>query len=348
MPEIGQSISHLLGKMHFLVAALILTGGSIAVSQTGRRVERPTFSARVEIVNVFVSVCDKKGRFVRDLLKEDFTLKEEGRKQTISYFSRETSLPLTIGLVVDTSPSLNKMMEEERDAGLLFLNSIIRPGKDHVFLMQFGEEQSGKSLYGDTQYEGWIELIQDLTSTATLIEEGINLLGQQETMIMERPLEPRRSPAMVMNTDFNTMLADSICVASENILKQQSGRKAIVILGDGFHVGYKLGMAVTAAQKADVLIYTIRMYDKGFGGNFGEWETNLKTLSKETGGTYFEMGKKQTLAQIFAKIEEELRSQYNLGYIPDKNDKNGFRKIEVRVRKKGMVVKAREGYYARK
>jgi VWFA-related protein len=366
------------GRQFLLGTVLMLMNGMSVLPQDSVQKGKSTFSVKVEIVNVFVTVRDKLGGLVRDLTQEDFTLSEDGRKQTISFFSKEIDLPLTIGLIVDTSPSEAKMMPELQAASRVFLKKMIQQGKDNTFLMQFGE--TGMT---DGQYEGKVELLQDLTSSPALIDEGIGQLGHMNSMA-GKPSLRRRSADTGMGADFNTMLADSVYMASDEILKPVQGRKALIVLGDGFHVGNRMEMAVAAAQEADALIYTIRIYDSsgagpggfgggrsmfggppGFGGGRGmfggppgfgggpggssigspdEWAENLKALSKKTGGAYFEAGSR-TLVQIFAQIEEELRSQYSLGYTPGKNQNSGYRKIKVEVPKKMLVVNGREGYY---
>jgi VWFA-related protein len=360
---IASRLKAIFGIKIFLSAVFILISGLIARPQDAARTTRSTFSVDVNVVNVFVTVRDKKGTFIKDLTQEDFALSEDGRKQTISYFSRETDLPLTIGLIVDTTPSENNMMEEEKTASRIFLNKILRPGKDNAFLMQFGEE---------------VELLQNLTSAPETLAEAINQLEQHSMGFLNAPMPGgrpvlRRRSASTYGSNFYTLLSDSIYLASDEIMKPLQGRKALIILGDGYHVGDRRDMAIAAAQEADTLIYTIRIFDKEFGGNTGgfggmrgfggmgpfgfpggggglddsEWKQNLKTLSNKTGGSYFETGKKGVLEHVYAQIEEELRSQYSLGYTPDNKAKNGFRKISVEVKKRGMIVHGREGYYPR-
>jgi VWFA-related protein len=333
--------------------ALIFMGGFIVLPQTTRRGSIPTFSVDVDVVNVFVTVRDKKGSFIRDLTRDDFTLSENGKKQDVRYFSQETDLPLTIGLIVDTTPSESNMMDEEKAASRVFLNKMLRKGKDNAFLIQFNDE---------------VELLQDLTSSPEKIEEAIGILEQHRMEfpgMTEGKPALRRRPALGFGPNFLTILADSISLASDEMMKPLQGRKALIILGDGYHVGDHLDAAIAAAQQADTLIYTIRIYDKGYGGNAGgfggmgpfgfpggglnesEWKENLKTFSRRTGGAYFESGKKDKLEQIYSKIEEELRSQYSLGYTPDDKISKGFRTIKVDVQKKGMVVRSRDGYYPR-
>ena len=182
---------------------------------------------------------------------------------------------------------------------------------------------------------------------------------------------------------YSTALADAVYLASEEIMQSQAGRKALIILGDGDHIGDREAMAIKAAQQADTIIYTVRIYDKSFGSDRGGWtniirvptmggpggrepragpggggprgpggpdnradgKKNLKSLAGKTGGFYFEVDKKKTLEQIYCQIEDELRSQYSLGYAPDAYARDGYRKIEVRVLKKGMTAYCRDGYY---
>ena len=345
-------------KLFLGALLLIVSSGLAMIPQDAARKTGATFSVSVEVVNVLVTVHDKKGNIIKDLTQDDFTLSEDGRKQQVLYFSRETDLPLTIGLIVDTTPSESNMLEEERSASQVFLNKMLRPGKDNAFLVQFGDQE--------------MELLQDLTSDPKLIEAGLNRLerhamdrgfgfpGRTGVRIGNGPVLRRSASARF---DLQTILADTIYTASNEILKPLEGRKALIIMGDGYHIGDREDWAISAAQQADTLIYTIRIYDPDYGGGGGrgfggfggmgggldpsDWKKNLKSLSNATGGSYFEISKKQTLEQIYAKIEEELRSQYSLGYTPDAKAKSGFRKIKVGVQRDGMVVNGREGYYPR-
>ena len=330
-------------------AASILASGFFANAQDGSRGESPKFSVNVEVVNVFVTVRDKKGNIIRDLVQEDFKITEDDRLQTIRYFARESDLPLTIGLIVDTTPSEARMLEEEKRASRVFLNKMLRPDKDNAFLIQ---------------YAGEVELLQDLTSSREKLERALNLLQRHSFF----GGTGRGGPPGF----YETVLADAVYLAAEELMKFQQGRKALIILGDGGHVGDRLDTAIEAAQKADTLIYGIRIFDREFGGGpiyprmpgpgggpgIG-WPTgrggedrsqekpNLKKLSGQTGGAFFEVSKKETLELIYSKIEEELRSQYNLGYTPEADARNGYRTIKVAVQKKGLVVHSREGYYPR-
>jgi VWFA-related protein len=307
-------------RREILLSVLSMTAGNLfAAPQQEEQTESGTFSVNVDVVNVFVTVRDKKGQLIKDLAREDFTVKENGRVQNIQYFARESDLPLAIGLMVDTTPSEASMLDEERNASRAFLNRIMRPDKDRAFLIQ---------------YHNQIELLQWVTSSRDMLDRSLNRL---EGHSMGIPPE--------------TILADAIEVTSAEIMRKQEGRKALILLGDGGHVGNRLVKAITAAQMADTLIYGILIYDRGFqgAGGFGYDRTqdkiNLHRLSDETGGAFFEVTKKTPLDRIYGTIEEELRSQYSLGYARDAKARKGFRTIKVEVRKRGLVVRSRHGYY---
>jgi VWFA-related protein len=326
-----------LTRREILMGVASMIPVNLFAHQQAERDERPTLTVNVDVVNVFVTVRDKKGRLIKDLSQEDFTIREDGRPQNIQYFAQESDLPLTVGLIVDTTPSEARMLEEEREASRIFLSKMLRPDKDSAFLVQYANE---------------VELFQGLTSSREDLERGLDLLRPHSLMPSQ------------------TVLADAICVVSNKIMKAQEGRKALILLGDGGHCGNRREEAITAAQRADTLIYGILIYDKNFGGmagSGGEWPSmsgpgfgrpglsgydrtgdkeNLKTISTQTGGAYFEVTNKTTLGLIYETIEEELRSQYNLGYVPDAKARNGYRKIEVGVRKKGLVVHGRRGYFS--
>jgi VWFA-related protein len=375
-----------------LGTASVLVARRIARAQRTQLPPRPTFSAEVEVVNVLVTVRDKKGGIVKDLGKEEFTLSEDGRPQTITYFSRETDLPLAIGLLVDTTPSESTMLEAERRASISFLHRMLRPEKDTAFVMQYYDK---------------VELLQGLTSSYGALEDALYRLeshgladggggrgpggqgvGRGKDPFGGRGSDPSggRSPSRPPGRNgYEAVLADAIELGSREIGKSEQGRRALFILGDGDHIGERLEQAIAAAQQADALIYAIRIYDKDFGGggrsgwgiqlpgvgwvggapgrgggggtqgggspkggpDSGGGKQTLKELAKQTGGAYFEAGKKETLDDIYGIIEEELRSQYSLGYTPAPNALDGYRKIKVEVKRKGMVVRGREGYYPR-
>jgi VWFA-related protein len=287
-----------------------------------------TFSTGVKVVNVLVSVRTKKGEIIKDLTKDDFTILENGRPQTIRYFSRETNLPLTVGLMVDTSMSQAKVLESERTASYRFIDQVLREDKDKVFVMQFDLA---------------VMLRQNLTNSRKKLEE---ILPYVDT--------PTRKD-LSLQTGGGTLLYDAIVEASEKVLKTQSNRKAMIVLSDGVDTGStaSLNDAVEAAQRADALVYSILFSDESYGYvPFGlrgpDGKGVLMRLSKDSGASFYEVSKKQGIDQIYAAIEEELRGQYSLGFVSDRpNEISEFRTLKVTTKRKDLLVQARERYWAK-
>ena len=321
-----------------------------------------TFSTDVNVVNVFATVRDKKGQIVRNLAKDDFTLAEDGRPQTIRYFSQESGLPLTLGLLVDTSMSQRRVLGKERDASYRFLDQVLREDKDQAFLIHFDRE---------------VELLQDLTSSRKKLEAA---LGRMETPELERQSGGggygggggggRRGGG---HRGGGTSLYDSVLLASDELMKKQSGRKALITLTDGVDNGSKvtLSSGIESAQRADTLVYSILFADQdaygsmghgGFGGgHMGgrgggypgrgsriDGKPILQRLSRETGGGFFEVSKKEPIEKIYDQIQEELRNQYSIGYTSDHPDTaGGYHKILLTTKKGELIVQTRDGYYSR-
>jgi VWFA-related protein len=289
--------------------------------------EQPTFKAEVKVVSVLASVRNKKGAFIRDLSKDDFSVLENGRPQIVSYFSRQTDLPLTLGLMIDTSMSQRRVMEQERIASYQFLEQVLREKKDQVFIMQFDLSPI---------------LRQELTSSFLKLSDALQRVDTPN-------INDLRS-----QTGGGTMLYDAMLKASREIMQHQTGRKALIVLTDGVDTGSEASIldAIEAAQKADTLIYSILFSDEGFYGLFSggaDGRNVLMRMSRETGGGFFEVSKKQSLDDTFAQIQEELRSQYNIGYVSDQPvSVSEFRKIQLTTHQKGLTVQARNRYWAQR
>ena len=275
------------------------------------------FTADVKIVSVLATVLDKQGRIIHDLTKDDFLVSENGRPQSIKYFSRDSDLPLTIGLMVDTSMSQVRVIAEERAASFRFLDRILREDKDQVFVMQFDMS---------------VQLPQPLTGSRQALEKAL--------VFVDTPTRAElRSQA-----GGGTLLFDATVNASKNIMLKRQGRKALIMLSDGGENGSdaSLNDAIEAAQHADTMIYSIL-----FGGTEGRGI--LQRLSRETGGGFFEVTKKQSIDQIFQVIQAELRGQYSLGYVSDVPVRiSEFRKLQLTVKPKGLTVQARDRYWAQR
>ncbi len=333
----------------------------------------------VKEVTLSVTVHDKHGKIVHDLTKDDFTLQEDGRPQIIRSFSQPTNLPLTIGLLVDTSRSQDKVLDAERNASRSFLDQMLVQPKDKAFLIHFDRE---------------VELLQDLTSSHEKLQAALELLKTPSDR--ERSNDPNDSGDSGSGSGSHhgggTQLYDAVFLASNELMKKQPGRKAFVILSDGVDRGSKtyLESAIESAQRADTVVYSIYFADshrdegqrqgggmgRGGGGGWpggggGGWPGGggggrggrggqrpsesprtdgkkiLQRISKETGGRFFEVSKKETVGDIYTSIVEELRTQYSMGYTPDKDSTaSGYHHVQLAVKKKDLTVQTRDGYYA--
>ena len=293
------------------ILAMMAAGRALAVPQA-------QFSSNVSVVSLLVTVRDKNGKFVNDLKQEDFAVSEEGRPQTISYFSRQYDLPLTIGLLVDTSGSQVDVLGDEIAASKTFFRQVLREGMDQAFLSSFDAH-------------AW--LLRNLTGSPAKLEEALEIL--------DAGLKTRR----FVN---GTVLYDDITDSAELILAKQTGRKALVLLTDGEDTASRgsLERAVEACQRADTVVYSI-----GIGTGLARGGQALDSISQKTGGRFFTVSKKQTVETIYQTIEEELRSQYNIGYLPPApggggKSRDGYHTVRVAVTKPGVTVRTRDGYYS--
>jgi len=294
-------------------AASLLLARPAARAQDGDA----TFTTDVKVVSVLATVLDRQGQIVHDLAKDDFQIAENGRPQTIRYFSRDSDLPLTLGLMVDTSMSQVRVLEAERAASFRFVDKVLREDKDKVFVMQFDMA---------------VQTPQPLTSSREKLEKALTFVDT-----------PTRAE---LNQQYGggTLLFDAVVSASNNIMKTQRGRKALIILSDGGENGSDTTLqdSIDAAHKADTLVYSIL-----FGGDEGR--SILQRMSRETGGGFFEVAKKRPIDRIYDVIEDELRGQFNLGYVSDVPVRiSEFRKLQVATREKGLTVQARDRYWAQR
>ena len=299
----------------FLFSAL--AGGAFAQQD-------PVFSTEVKVVNVLATVRNKKGGIVTDLGKSDFAIAENGHPQSIRYFARETDLPLTIGLMVDTSASQRKVIEAERGASFQFFDQVLRQNKDLAFIMQF---------------DSAVQVMQALTGNVHQLSEALAYVDT-ETMRQLR-----------IQNGGGTLLYDAVAQASKDIMSARQGRKALMLLTDGVDVGSygTIEDAIEAAQRADTLVFSILYSDAGAYGFLGgtNGKKVLERISNETGGGFYEVSKKRPIEQIFSEIETELRSQYSLGYVSDQPYTYAqFRALRLTVTPKDLVVQHPQRYWA--
>jgi VWFA-related protein len=310
-------------------------------------------AVEVKVVNVLATVRDKHGKTISNLTKDDFALSEDGKPQTITYFTRETDLPLRLGLLVDTSLSQRRVLEEERTASYSFLDHLLRVDKDLAFVIHFDRE---------------VELLQEFTPSRPKLQAALQLL---QTPQSDRGYGGGGGGRGQHQRGAGTLLYDAVYLASNELMSKQQGRKALIILSDGVDHGSKetLATAIEVAQRADTVVYSILFKDDEGYGNRGGWTGGggpmgggrrggrgpqqerpdgkkiLEQISKETGGRLFEVSKKETVEKIYSEIEEELRNQYSLGYPLDKAAGAGYHRLQVTTKQKDLIVQARDGYY---
>jgi VWFA-related protein len=295
-----------------------------------------TLKVNVDVVQLFFNVKDKKGALIPSLTKDSFDLFEDGKPQTIKYFAAESNLPLTLGILIDSSGSQQNVLGMEQEVGGSFLSDILRPN-DEAFVISFDVN---------------VDLLQDFTNSVHLLKAAldstrINTGGGGGSL-------PGLGggPIPSSNIPRGTLLYDAVYLASHDELAHEVGRKAMILLTDGEDQGSQLKLqdAIESAQKSDSIVYVLLCADRGFygfGGYSGEGE--MKKLTQETGGRVIEVGNKlDKLRDAFAQIANELRSQYSIGYVSTNRAKDGtFRKVEIRCKAKGNYkIQARSGYYA--
>jgi VWFA-related protein len=353
-----------------------------------------TLSVDARLVNLPVVVRDKKGALIQSLTKDDFVLRVDGHPQTIRYFDQDANLPLTLGLLVDTSQSQRNVLDEERTASGAFLDQMLTAPPDRepdkAFVIQFARS---------------VELLQDLTSSRPKLQAALKELDTSGPNNSSNSSDDSDNRDRGRGSRGGTALYDATFLASDELMSKQKGRKALILLTDGVDSGSKetLTAAIEAAQRADTILYAIYFkgeeprHDEerrgggggrfpggggypggggrfpgggggypGGGGNGGgggqrgpsatpraDGKKTLERMVGETGGRLFEVSKKQTTAQIYTQIAEELRAQYRLGYTPDQTTaSDGYHQIDLSLRQpdqqKKFTVQTRDGYYTGK
>jgi VWFA-related protein len=269
---------------------------------------------RVELVNVLMTVTDKKNRMVLDLTKDDFRLFEDGKAQTIRFFTRESDLPLRIGLLIDTSNSIRDRLRFEQEAAIDFLNAALRPGKDLAYVLAFDVEP---------------QLVQDYTDNMEKLSDAIRKLQAGGV----------------------TSLYDAIYLACKDKMlifppPEPYLRRVMIVVSDGQdnQSEHTREEALAMAQRAEVTIYTISTNRTGIPSR---GDKVLRRLSEETGGRAFFPFEASELATNFQEIARELRSQYSLAYVSTNTARDGtFRNIAIEPLDKRLHIRAKTGYFA--
>jgi VWFA-related protein len=294
-----------------------------------------TVKVNVNVVGLFFNVKDKHGALIPNLTKDDFQVLEDGTPQTIKYFAAESNLPLTLGILIDSSGSQLRVLDMEKQVGGAFLKQILTD-KDEAYVMDFNIDA---------------ELVQDYTRDVHRLQAALNKV-KINTGYTTGPLPGAGGGPVPTAQSPGTVLYDAVYLSAHDMLSKEVGRKAMILLTDGEDEGSRLKIkdAIEAAQKADSIVYVLLCADRGFYGSFqmgysGEGE--MRKLTEATGGRVINVGNKfDKLREAFDQIAAELRSQYNLGYTPANTKLDGgYRKLEIKC-KQNYKVQARAGYYA--
>src|SRR5438445_239252 len=309
---------------HVLAATLVLVTGGIGVSaaQNAANADQDqsmeTLKVNVNVVQLFFNVKDKHGALIPNLTKDDFEVKEDGTPQTVKYFTAETNLPLTLGIMIDASGSQRKVIDMEKEVGGAFLHQILTD-KDEAFVISFDIS---------------VDLLQDFTRDVHRLQAALNK-AKVNVDYSSGGIPGMGGGPVPQHNSPGTLLYDAVYLSAHDMLSKEVGRKAMILLTDGQDEGSRLKIqdAIEAAQKADSIVYVLLCADRGFYGGFGySGESEMRKLTEQTGGRVINVGNKMDkLREAFDQIAAELRSQYNIGYTPsNENTDVTYRKIEIK------------------
>ena len=307
-------------------AAMAVAAPALPQGQSQGLGQAPTIKAEVNLVNLFATVRDKNKRVITDLKQDDFKIFEDGHQEKISFFSKEMTMPITLGLLLDTSGSEQNMLGAIQGAGSRFLRRVLRKG-DEALVMSFDSD---------------VDLLSDFTDDRGILDRAIN----KARINIPGGGYIGGNPGPIGSGNITgTALYDAVYLACGEKLNGEAGRKAIVIVTDAQDEGSKVKLeeAIEAAQRTDTVIHILLVADPRFGGNGGV----ARKMTEETGGRVIYVNSEKKLEEAFDQISEELRSQYTLGYYPTNNARDGkFRKIRVDLENKDLKALTRRGYYA--
>jgi VWFA-related protein len=286
-----------------------------------------TLKVNVNLVNVFFSVRDKNG-YITNLHKDDCSIYEDKGLQKTKNFTQEKNLPLTIGILLDTSGSMQNVLPLEQQAGAEFLKDVLTP-KDEAFLISFDIN---------------VNLLADYTNSPRELKRSLDT-AQINTGAGTGSVTGNGAAK-------GTLLFDAVYLAAHDKLRQEAGRKILVLLTDGGDQGSQetLKTASEAAQKSNAIIYVILITDtRGFGNfTFGNPAADMDRLARDTGGRVINVGTNgKKLQEAFDQIQDELRTQYLASYTPTnpKINDGTFRTLNITCQP-GQKIQARKGYYA--
>ena len=306
-----------------------------STQQTQDQQPNETLKVNVNVVGVFFNVKDKHGALIPNQTKDDFEIFEDGKPQTIKYFTAESNLPLTLGILIDSSGSQLRVLDMEKEVGGAFLRQILTD-KDEAYVIDFNVDAS---------------LIQDYTRDVHRLQAALNKVKINGGFVSPMPGAGNPVPTSP-STQRGTVLYDAVYLSAHDMLAKEVGRKAMILLTDGEDEGSQLKIkdAIESAQRADAIVYVLLCADRGGYYSMGmtySGEGEMRKLTEATGGRVINVGNKfDKLKEAFDQIAAELRSQYSIGYTST-NTKfdGGYRKLEIK-NKQNYKIQARAGYYA--
>jgi VWFA-related protein len=307
-------------------SGLLFATRAAARTQAGQdNGQGPPIRVQVNLVNLFATVRDKHKAIVTDLKQEDFKITEDGVEQKISFFQKESDLPVTLGLLIDTSGSEGATLPAEQNAAERFLRRVLRKG-DLAMVISFDLDE---------------DLLADFTDEQHILDEAINRAK------INAPSSPIGTPGPFPSSGGGgTNFYDALYLACHDKLADEAGRKAVIVLTDANDTGSQLKIddAIEAAQRTDTVVHILLVYDPAYGPpDYG----GANKITNETGGRTIVVRNDKNLEAAFDEISEELRSQYTLGYYPSNPKRDGsYRKIKVEVNRPDTNVLTRKGYYA--
>lgn len=320
------------------VAPFILAQQSSQPAQSQQPADQnpsETLKVNVNVVQLFFNVKDKHGALIPNLTKDDFEISEDGKPQTVKYFAAESNLPLTLGIMIDASGSQRNVIDMEKEVGGAFLKQILTD-KDEAYVMSF---------------DITVDLLQDFTRDTRRLQAALNKAKVNVDYTSGGIPGMGGGPVPTQNAP-GTLLYDAVYLSAHDMLAKEVGRKAMILLTDGQDEGSRLKIrdAIEAAQKADAIIYVLLCADRGgyfSSGMSYSGEGDMRKLTEQTGGRVINVGNKfDKLREAFDQIAAELRSQYNIGYVPTNLKLDGtYRKLEIK-NKQNYKIQARAGYYA--
>jgi VWFA-related protein len=321
-----RSLSVLFALIALSAGLTVLPASRSAASGAHVSPQDQAIKVGVSLVSLYATVRDNHKAIVPTLEQNDFKIFEDNVEQKVAFFAKERTLPLTMGLLIDTSGSEVEMIGAEQQAAIQFLQRVMQK-RDEALVITFDLD---------------VDLLADWTNDVSSLDRAI-----RRARINAPSSSGRTSASPVpLGGSGGTNFYDAVYLACHDKMASEAGRKALIILTDADDNGSKISLkeAVEAAQRADTVIHMLVVYDPQYGANMGA----AKQLAEETGGRAIDVHNTKQLLKAFDEISEELRTEYSLGYYPTNAKLDGtYRKVKVELTNKDYKALTRKGYYSK-